>query len=594
MGGWATRAYLVSERVERRLAAILAADVVGFSALMERDEEGTYARVGTLRREVIEPRLANHQGRLVKTTGDGFLAEFASPIAALRCALAIQRDLIDPDGLRLRIGLNLGDVIFEADGDVYGEGVNVAARLEAIADPGGILISGKIYSEVEGKVDAFFEDMGEKQVKNIVRPVRIYAVLLNPVDASADPISSRKPFKAPQLPDKPSIAVLPFDNMSSDPEQGYFADGITEDIITTLSYISSLFVIARNSCFVYKGRARDLRQVGQELGVRYILEGSVRRSADRIRITAQLIDASSGSHLWADRYDRLLADVFDIQDELTKEIVTALRVALTQEEGARVWQRSTDSISAWGDAVRGFDHIWRGTAADMMAARQYLTSAIGHDPKYAKAVTMLALTHYFDVRFSYTTAIQEAQRQFIELTGRALELDPNEPYAIGMKANVLVFGGRFDEAVQQAKRALAISPSDAFLLLLAARVFINGEQAAEGEQAIRSAMRLNPFYPVNYLAVLGDALVHQGKTSEALEAFGELVRRNPNYISAHLHLAGLYSEAGKIEDARQEIQDVLRINPAYRVPMASSFYLSSDESRKQAFLKSLRSAGLPE
>lgn len=594
MGGWATRAYLVSERVERRLAAILAADVVGFSALMERDEEGTYARVGTLRREVIEPRLANHQGRLVKTTGDGFLAEFASPIAALRCALAIQRDLIDPDGLRLRIGLNLGDVIFEADGDVYGEGVNVAARLEAIADPGGILISGKIYSEVEGKVDAFFEDMGEKQVKNIVRPVRIYAVLLNPVDASADPISSRKPFKALQLADKPSIAVLPFDNMSSDPEQGYFADGITEDIITTLSYISSLFVIARNSCFVYKGRARDLRQVGQELGVRYILEGSVRRSADRIRITAQLIDASSGSHLWADRYDRLLADVFDIQDELTKEIVTALRVALTQEEGARVWQRSTDSISAWGDAVRGFDHIWRGTAADMMAARQYLTSAIGHDPKYAKAVTMLALTHYFDVRFSYTTAIQEAQRQFIELTGRALELDPNEPYAIGMKANVLVFGGRFDEAVQQAKRALAISPSDAFLLLLAARVFINGEQAAEGEQAIRSAMRLNPFYPVNYLAVLGDALVHQGKTSEALEAFGELVRRNPNYISAHLHLAGLYSEAGKIEDARQEIQDVLRINPAYRVPMASSFYLSSDESRKQAFLKSLRSAGLPE
>jgi len=584
---------LAGERVERRLAAILAADVTAFSALMERDEEGTYARIGTLRREVIEPRLSDHQGRLVKTTGDGFLAEFASPIAALRCALAIQRDLTDPDGLRLRIGLNLGDVIIEAGGDVYGEGVNVAARLEALADPGGILISGKIYGEVEGKVDAYFEDMGEKQVKNIVRPVRIYAVRLYPVNASAL-TSVAKPFSPLQLPDKPSIAVLPFDNMSSDPEQGYFADGITEDIITTLSHISSLFVIARNSCFVYKGKARDLRQVGQELGVRYVLEGSVRRSVDRIRITAQLIDANSGSHLWADRYDRLLADVFDIQDELTKEIVTALRVVLTQEEGARVWQRSTDNISAWGDAVRGFDHIWRGTAADMMAARQYLTAAIGHDPRYAKAITMLALTHYFDIRFSYTTAIEEAQHQFIELTDRALALDPNEPYAIGMKANVLVFEGRFNEAVQEAKRALAISPSDAFLLLLAARVFINGEQLAEGEQAIRSAMRLNPFYPVNYLAVLGDALVHQGKTSEALEAFGELVRRNPNYISAHLHLAGLFSEAGKIEDARREIAEVLRINPSYRVPMASSFYLSSDRRRKQAFLEALRSAGLPE
>ena len=470
---------LANERVERRLAAILAADVTGFSALMERDEEGTYARIGTLRREVIEPRLSDHQGRLVKTSGDGFLAEFASPIAALRCALAIQRDLTDPNGLRLRIGLNLGDVIIEAGGDVYGEGVNVAARLEALADPGGILISGKIYGEVEGKVDAYFEDMGEKQVKNIVRTVRIYAVRLHPVNTSA-PTSVAKPFSPLQLPDKPSIAVLPFDNMSSDPEQGYFADGITEDIITTLSYISSLFVIARNSCFVYKGKARDLRQVGQELGVRYVLEGSVRRSADRIRITAQLIDANSGSHLWADRYDRLLADVFDIQDELTKEIVTALRVVLTQEEGARVWQRSTDSISAWGDAVRGFDHIWRGTAADMKAARQYLTAAIGHDPRYAKAITMLALTHYFDIRFSYTTEIEEAQRQFIELTDRALALDPNEPYAIGMKANVLVFEGRFNEAVQEAKRALAISPSDAFLLLLAARVFINWRTVGRG------------------------------------------------------------------------------------------------------------------
>jgi len=586
---------LTEARVERRLAAILAADVAGFSALMERDEEGTYSRIGNLRRQVIEPRLSEHQGRLIKTTGDGFLAEFPSPIAALRCALAIQAaQSADPDALRLRIGLNLGDVIIEQGGDVYGEGVNIAARLEGLADPGGILISGKVHDEVDGKVAASFEDRGQQQVKNITRPVRVYAARLHPMNKAAPVLSAAKFSSAPERPEKPSIAVLPFDNMSSDSEQGYFADGITEDIITTLSYISSLFVIARNSCFAYKGKARDIRQVGQELGVQYVLEGSVRRSADRIRITAQLIDTSSGSHLWADRYDRLLADVFDIQDELTKEIVTALRVVVTAGEEARVWQRSTDSIAAWGDAVRGVDHIWRGTGADMTAARQYLTAAVGQDPKYAKAIAMLALSHYFDLRFGYTTAIDEAQRHFTQLTDRALTLDPGEPYAIGMRANVLIFEGRFVEAVQEVKRALAMSPSDAFLLLAAARILINAEQSAEGEQAIRSAMRLNPFYPVNYLAVLGDALVHQGKTSDALDAFSELVRRNPNYISAHLHLAGLYIEAGDIEKARHEIAEVLRINPSYRVPMASSFYLSSDKNRKQTFLDALRSAGLPE
>src|ERR1035437_7152494 len=282
----------------RRLAAILAADVAGFSALMERDEEGTFARIGTLRREVIEPRLSEHQGRLIKTTGDGFLIEFASPIAALRCALAIQANLTnDPDALRLRIGINLGDVIIEEGGDLYGEGVNVAARLEALAEPGGILISGKIHGEVEGKVEAWFEDRGEQQVKNITRPVRIYAVRpAGGASPSAATIPSQlDPGKSLPLPDKPSIAVLPFQNVSGDPEQEYFADGIVEDIITALSRVKWFFVIARNSSFTYQGRAVDVRQVGRELGVRYVLEGSIRKSGNRVRITGQLIEAATGN-----------------------------------------------------------------------------------------------------------------------------------------------------------------------------------------------------------------------------------------------------------------------------------------------------------
>jgi adenylate cyclase len=303
---------LTGPRIERRLAAILAADVAGFSALMERDEEGTYARIGSLRREVIEPRLSEHQGRLIKTTGDGFLAEFASPIAALRCALAIQStQLDDPNALRLRIGLNLGDVIIEEGGDVYGEGVNVAARLEGLADPGGILISGKIHSEVEGKVTANFEDRGEQQVKNITRPVRVYAVRsATAAIKSASTIATIDNLRPLALPDKPSIAVLPFQNMSGDPEQEYFADGMVEDIITELSRFKGLLVIARNSTFTYKNQSVDLKKVGRELGVNYVLEGSVRRVGSRVRITAQLIEVQTGGHVWAERYDRELTDIF--------------------------------------------------------------------------------------------------------------------------------------------------------------------------------------------------------------------------------------------------------------------------------------------
>ena len=586
------------ERVERRLAAVMAVDVAGYSRLMGIDEEGTLARLKAVRTVLVDPAIASHRGRIVKTTGDGMLVEFVSAVDAVTCAVAVQEGMARngtdrAQKLRFRIGINVGDIIVDAD-DIFGDGVNIAARVENECEPGGVCLSGSAFEHVRGKTTFAFNDLGDRMLKNIDRPVRLYSVrpAAGPSPSNANSPSGHT--KSLVLPDKPSIAVLPFDNMSSDPEQGFFADGITEDVITTLSYISSLFVIARNSSFAYKGQARDLRQIGHDLGVRYLLEGSVRRSGDRIRITAQLIDATAGHHLWADKYDRGLADVFDVQDELTREIVSALRVILTEAEEGRVWQRSTNNVAAWSDAVRGVDYIWRGTAADMQAARKFLVSATERDPNYAKALVMLALTYYFDIRFGYTNDIENAKRKFAEFTKRALELDPGEPYAVAMLGNVYALEDRFEEAIVQANRALSISPNDAFLWLAAARLFINAELPADGERAIRSAMRLNPLYPVNYLAVLGDALVHQSKVEEALEPLTELVRRNPNYISAHLHLAALRCDRGEIEEAQKEVAEVLRINPLYRLAMAKNFYLSADSDRKAAFVKALRRAGLPE
>ncbi len=365
-------------RVQRRLAAILAADVVGFSALMGQDEEGTLARVKALQQDVINPALQQHQGRVVKTTGDGFLIEFASPIEAVRCAIAIQKALASGP-LQLRIGINLGDVIIEPDGDIYGEGVNIAARLEALCDPGGVLISGKVYDEAEGKVEATFEGRGEQQVKNIAKPVRVYALGLS------SPVATSVFSKALPLPDRPSIAVLPFTNMSGDPEQEYFADGIVEDIITALSHFSRLFVIARNSSFTYKGRAVDVRQVGQELGVRYVLEGSVRRSGERLRLTGQLIDTGSGAHLWAERFDGSMQDIFALQDEMTSRVVGAIAPRLQMAEIERAKRNRPDSLDAYDLYLRALAAVREMTLKDSQEALAYVDRALKIDPEYAVA-----------------------------------------------------------------------------------------------------------------------------------------------------------------------------------------------------------------
>jgi TolB-like protein/Tfp pilus assembly protein PilF len=394
--------------------------------------------------------------------------------------------------------------------------------------------------------------------------------------------------------DRISIAVLPFTNMSGDPEQDHFADGMVEEITVALGRVPGLFVIARNSSFAFKGKTIDVRDVGRQLGVRYAVEGSVRRSGDRVRVAAELIDTSDGTTLWAERYERRVQDIFDIQDELTKEIVTALRVHLTDGELAAVWLRSTNNIEAWGYATRGADHIWRGTALDMAQARAFLERAVACDPGYAKAAALIALTHYFDIRFNYKPAKDESQRLMAEQVYKAIQLNPEEPYAIWMRANLKSLEGRFDDAVDDARLAVAKNPNDAHCWLGVARLSVNAGRPAEGEQAIRHAMRLNPFYPINYLAVLGDALIHQGQGEAALEVFNEIVKRQPAYISAHLHLAALYSDMDKMDAARAAVAQVLRLDPHYRVKAAGSFYLSADEARKQVFLDSLRAAGLPD
>jgi len=334
---------MTEQRVQRRLAAILAADVVGYSALMQRAEEATYAEFERLMRELIEPSLSRHEGRLIKTTGDGAHVEFASPLAAVRCAVEIQDHLASGSSpFRLRVGLNLGDVIVGQDGELYGDGINIAVRLEGIADPGGILISEKVYNEVEGKLGVGFEDRGEQQLKNISKPVRTYSVRLGAPSALTEGLSA-----APPLPDKPSIAVLPFENMSGDPEQEYFADGMVEEIITALSRFNWLFVIARNSSFTFKGKAVDVKEVGRRLGVRYVLEGSVRKSAGKVRIAGQLIDAVTGAHIWADRFERDLTDVFALQDELTVAVVSAIQPKLLQTEIEMATRRPPENLTAY-------------------------------------------------------------------------------------------------------------------------------------------------------------------------------------------------------------------------------------------------------
>ncbi len=477
---------MAEARVERRLAAILAADVAGYSRLMGVDEEGTLASLKGHRSELIDPKIAEHRGRIVKTTGDGALIEFASAVDAVRCAMEIQRVMAErnvsiPEERRIefRIGINVGDIIID-EGDIYGDGVNIAARVETLASPGAICISDNAYQQIKGKLAIEVSDLGEQQLKNIAQPVRVFGVHLDGTPA--------RPALA--LPDKPSIAVLPFNNMSDDPEQEYFADGIVEDIITALSRVKSFFVIARNSSFTYKGKTVDIKQVSRELGVRYVLEGSVRKGADRVRITAQLIDSASGSHLWAERYDRQLTDVFAIQDEITWNIVNAIQPELARAEIERAHRKPPENLGAWDLVLRARALVFKLTPEDNAKAKALLQQAIIIDPEYGAAYTMLCTCFAFEGFFGWSerprNSFQEGER-YVET---AVRLDPDDAEPLQALASILMMTSRAQNAIEVARRAIELNPNSSagYARLAGALAFAGHPEEAivAAERALRS------------------------------------------------------------------------------------------------------------
>jgi adenylate cyclase len=446
-------------RAERRLAAILAADIAGYSRLVQADEEGTLNRLKALRAEVIDPRIAAHRGRIVKTTGDGLLLEFASVVNALRCAAEMQTTLAEGNAalpperrIEFRIGIHQGDIVVD-DGDIFGDGVNIAARLEGLAEPGGICISVRVQEDVAGRLDLAFEDMGEQALKNIARPIRTYRVVMAARSASRS-VSSN-----PTLPDKPSIAVLAFTNMSGDPEQEFFADGMVDDIITVLSRYPSLFVIARNSSFTYRGRAVDVKQVGRELGVRYVLEAGVRKAGNRGRVTAQLVEAEAGNHVWADRYDRNLTDIFALQDEITEAVTAAIAPAIADAERQRAMRKSPGSLDAWAAYQRGFWHFSKGTPDDNTLAEKFFQQAIDVDPSFAGGYTGLAYAQTRAAAAYGKRTPAEIEHSTFALARRAVALDGNDAEARTCFGEQSMRRGDYQGALAEIELALAICPN---------------------------------------------------------------------------------------------------------------------------------------
>ena len=447
------------QATQRRLAAVLAADVVGYSGLMSKDEEGTLVRLRDLRRQVIEPGIQAHRGRLVKTVGDGFLVEFASPLAAVRCAVDLQEAVAAASDepvkpFKLRIGINLGDIMIEEDGDIFGDGVNIASRLEQMSPPGGICLSGKVYEEVRDKLPYTFEDQGEHQFKNIGRPIRVYCILLS---ADAAVAAGGRKLAAPAM-DRPSIAVLPFVNLSKDPEQEYFADGIVEDIISALSRFRSFLVIARNTTFTYKGRSVNVPQIGRELGVRYVLEGSVRRSGERIRITAQLIDAATGMHMWAEHYDGVVADVFDLQDQITASVVGSIEPSIRAAEIERARRKRPDNLDAYDLVMRALPYVWSLEYGDNCEATKLLEEALRLDPDYPSALSLAAWCRGQRVVYNWSTNIQEDKRETLRLAQAAAALAHDDPFILTVLGAALTITREFQRAASMLDRALSLDP----------------------------------------------------------------------------------------------------------------------------------------
>ena len=629
---------MADEGFKRKLTAILSADVEGYSRLMGDDEEAT-VRTLTSYREVLSTLIQQHNGKVLDSPGDNLLAEFVSVVDAVQCAVAVQKEikarndeLLENRRMQFRIGINLGDVIQEGD-RIYGDGVNIAARLEGLAEPGGICISKTAFDHIESKLPYGYDFIGEQSVKNIAKPVGAYRVQLDPrVTISGKPKKSttskripifagaivvmvlaiavgiwqfyaRRPTEEPAsvdkmafpLPDKPSIAVLPFDNIGGDSEQDYFSDGLAENIITQLSQIHSLFVISRNSSFTYKGKPVKINQVAQELGVRYVLEGSVQQAENRIRVTAQLIDAHTGRHLWADRYDRELKDIFAIQDEISRNIITEMAVKLGEGDNERLMQKKAYNVKAWIAYRKGVAQFRLFTKESNLKSRELSETAIDLEPEYSEAYSLLGWTYALPVRIGISKTPKKDLQKAEELVGKAKTFDPNNADAQNLLGFIYAVRGQYERAIEEGQRAVELAPnnSDTYALLSLSLLYFG--RSHEAIVAMTKAMRLAPFYPRWFLLDLGKCYFVDGQYEEAETAFKHYIKERPSSASTHSWLAVTYSVTGREDLARDHVEQALRVNPAFCIEKwRKRFTPWKNREEVERILDIARKAGMPE
>ena len=588
-----------SEHVERRLAAILAADVAGSCRLIGIDEEGTLARLKALRRTLFDPKIAEHHGRVVKNTGDGAIAEFASVVDAVRCADEIQRGMAEQNidvpqdkRIELRIGIHVGDIIIE-ENDIFGDGVNIAVRLEGIAEPGGISISDDARRQIRGKVDVTFEDLGSQSLKNIAEPMRVWRVPYGRA-VPAVPTRLRVDDAALTLPDKPSIAVLPFTNLSSDPEQEYFADGMVDDIITALSRFKSLFVIARNSSFTFKGRAVDIKEVGRRLGVRYVLEGSVRKASGKVRITGQLIDAVTGAHIWADRFERDLTDIFALQDEVTLAVVSAIEPKMLQTEIAMATRRRPENLTAYDFYLRAMPQYYLTTREGVAEAIRLAHRALELDPRFGSVAALAGVCHMLNVVLGYSNDPQFDRKEAVRLVRLALSIDDGDPDTLARASVISAFMvGDSEAEIEMADRAVALNPNSWITWNCRGHVY---RIAGLPEEAIRSferAVRMSPVDPRLHMTLtgIGMALIELRRFDEAIVVGKKALRQNPPMwqLTAASRPLSPISDVTLRRTTRRRV--CLRSIP----PLQYRRYIARGGlSNAKLLIEGLRKAGLPE
>jgi len=628
---------MTAQEVKRKLAAIVSADVKGYSRLMGEEEVSTLKTLSAYR-EVMRSLIQQFDGRIVDASGDSVLAEFASVVDAVQCAVDVQKELRTrnaelPENRRMefRIGVNLGDVIQE-ENNIYGDGVNIAARVQTLAEGGGVCISGTAFDHVENKLQLGYEYLGEQTVKNITKPVRVYRVLMEPGKPSEVKVKAKvkgrnrkyfamavvavviigavaawqfiwrpshpkiemasKDKMAFPLPDKPSIAVLPFTNMSGDPKEEYFSDGITEEIITALSKVPYLFVIARNSTFTYKGKPVKVKQVSEELGVRYVLEGSVRKEGNKVRITAQLIDAITGHHLWADRYDRDLKDIFALQDEITMKIITALQVKLTQGEQAAMIGKGTKNLEAFIKCLQSLASLTTHTKEGNALGRKLAEESIALDPKYPRPYVALAQTYLLDILLGTTESPERSMTKALELLKKAIALDDSEAAAHGVLGYLYAMMGQYDKAIAEAERSVSLNPNDASNLTRMSFVLNNTGRAEEAILVLKNVRRLNPTPPQAYFVQLSTAYRLTGQYKEAIETAKEALKHVPNNQLAYLQLVTAYSMSGQEQEARAAAIEVLKINPKFSLEQYAKTLYFKNQADKGRTIEALRKAGL--